>query len=53
MGAMNEMDQCVGFFSVKTHYGYTSDMVDCGVLPKYQHKGIGKALYSRAKEYFL
>lgn len=41
--AIDENGRCVGFFSVKIHYGYTGDIVVCGVLPKFQHGGIGKA----------
>ncbi|WP_425757495.1 hypothetical protein ACPW7J_04010 [Ihubacter sp. rT4E-8] len=34
----------MGFFSVKIHYSHTGDIFVCGVLPEYQHSGIGKML---------
>ena len=51
--AMNEAGRCIGFFSIKTHYGHTGDIFVCGILPEYQHMGAGKALYSRAEEYLI
>lgn len=52
-GTFNENDSCVGFFAVKTHYDYTGEILVCGILPEYQHIGIGKALYSVAEKYFI
>lgn len=52
-GVFLENDSCVGFFSVKTHYGYTGEIVVCGILQEYQHIGIGKALYGMAEKYFV
>ena len=51
--ALNERNQCIGFFSVRIHYGHTGDIFVCGICPEYQHKGIGRALYCRAEDYFV
>lgn len=51
--ALDKEDHCIGFFSVKTHYEHTGDIFVCGVLPEYQHYGIGKALYKIVEEYFV
>lgn len=50
--AFNENGQCIGFFAVTVHYGHTGDIVVCGVLPEYQHNGVGRALYRAVEEYF-
>lgn len=52
-GTFDENVRCVGFFAVKTHYDYTGEILVCGILPEYQHIGIGKALYSVAEQYFI
>lgn len=44
---------CIGFFAVTTHYGHTGEIVVCGVLPAYQHGGVGKALYQAAEGYLV
>lgn len=51
--ALNQEGHCVGFISVKTHYGHTGDIYVCGVLPEYHNKGIGKKLFASAEEYFV
>ncbi len=51
--AVDDTGKCVGFFSVKIHYQHTGDIFVCGVLPEYQHTGIGKALYRTSEEYFI
>lgn len=51
--ALNKAHTCVGFFAVKTHYGYTGAILMCGILPEYQHTGIGKTLYRLAEYYFM
>ena len=51
--AFNQANCCVGFFCVKTHYKNTGEIVVCGILPEYQHSGVGKILYSKAEEYFI
>lgn len=51
--ALNTAGECIGFFSVKIHYQHTGDIFVCGVLPEYQHVGIGKALYHAAENYFV
>lgn len=51
--ALNKDNTCVGFFAVKMHYGHTGDIFVCGVLPEYQHIGIGKTLYSMAEKHFI
>lgn len=49
--AINKENRCIGFFSVKIHYGHTGDIFVCGVLPEYHSNGIGKALYKIAEAY--
>ena len=51
--AEDNAGKCIGFFSVKTHYRHTGDIFVCGVLPEYQHEGIGKELYNAAEQYFI
>ena len=51
--AFNESGVCIGFLSVKIHYGRTGEIFVCGVLPEYHKKGIGKKLFSYAEEYFI
>ena len=51
--ALNKENKCVGFFSVKTHYGHTGEIFVCGILPEYQHSGIGKALYDTTEDYLI
>lgn len=38
--ALNEENKCIGFMSVKIHYGHTGDIFVCGVLPEYHYNGI-------------
>ena len=49
---MNNANKCLGFFSIKTHYQYTGEILVCGVHPEYQHNGVGKALYYVVEDYF-
>ncbi len=51
--ALNSAGKCVGFFSAKIHYDHTGDIYVCGVLPEYQHSGVGKALYHAVETYFI
>ena len=51
--ALNKENNCIGFFTVKMHYGHTGDIFVCGVLPQYQRNGIGKALYNIAETYLI
>lgn len=51
--ALNKENKCIGFFSVKIHYGHTGDIYVCGVLPRYQRDGIGKSLYNLAEVYLI
>lgn len=51
--AFDNDGKCLGFFSVRIHYGHTGDIFVCGVLPEYHHAGIGKALYHAAEKYFI
>lgn len=50
---LNKDKNCVGFFTVKTHYDRTGDVFVCGVLPEYHRNGIGKALYTTAEAYLI
>ena len=50
--ALNNANKCLGFFSIKTHYQYTGEILVCGVHPEYQHNGVGKALYYVVEDYF-
>lgn len=51
--AFNEYSECMGFLSVKIHYGHTGDIYVCGVIPEYHRKGIGRKLFSAADEFFI
>ncbi len=51
--AINKAGECIGFFSIKIHYQHTGDIFVCGVLPEYQHMGVGKVLYHAAENYFM
>ncbi|MDE7266893.1 MAG: GNAT family N-acetyltransferase [Lachnospiraceae bacterium] len=51
--ALNIAGQCIGFFAVKIHYQHTGDIFVCGVVPEYQHNGIGKKLYHVAENNFI
>lgn len=51
--AMDQRNICVGFLAVEMHYGHTGEIFVCGVLPEYQHNGIGKTLFSKAEEFFI
>lgn len=51
--AINNTDTCIGFFSVKTHYKHTGEIFVCGVLPEYQHHGVGKNLYKSVEKNFF
>jgi ribosomal protein S18 acetylase RimI-like enzyme len=50
--AADEDGNCVGFLSVKIHYGHTGDIYVCGILPEYHRMGIGRRLFSEADVYF-
>lgn len=49
--AVDQDGNCVGFISIKIHYGTTGDVYVCGVLPEYHKKGIGKKLMNSAEDY--
>ena len=51
--ALNHANKCLGFFSIKTHYQYTGEILVCGVHPEYQHNGVGKALYHVVENHFI
>jgi ribosomal protein S18 acetylase RimI-like enzyme len=51
--ALNNDNNCIGFFAIKTHYEHTGDIYVCGVLPEYHHNGIGKALYNKVEAYLI
>ena len=50
-GAFNEKNECVGFFSVKIHFGQTGEILVCGVLSEYQGNKVGSELYSQVEAY--
>jgi len=50
--ALNRDDKCIGFISIKIHYGHTGDIYVLGVLPEYHRKGVGRLLLAQAEEYF-
>lgn len=50
---LNQDNECIGFFSVKIHYGHTGDIFVCGVLPEHLHQGAGNALYYAVEEYLI
>jgi len=49
--ALSRDGRCIGFISVKIHYGHTGDIYALGVLPEYHRRGIGRLLVAKAKEY--
>lgn len=51
--ALNQDENCIGFISVKIHYGHTGDIYVFGVLPEYHNKGIGKKLIASAEEHLI
>lgn len=50
--ALSRDGKCIGFISIKMHYGYTGDIYVLGVLPEYHRKGVGRLLLAKAEEYF-
>lgn len=51
--ALDDSDECVGFFAVKIHYQHTGEIVVCGVHPEHHHNGAGTALYKTTEDFFL
>lgn len=51
--ALDGEKNCLGFFSVRIHYGHTGDIYVCGVRPECHRMGVGKALYGQAERFFL
>jgi len=51
--ALNKKNNCIGFFSVKIHYGHTGEIFVCGISPEYQRGGIGKTLYNTTEAYLI
>lgn len=51
--AVNSANKCIGFFSIKIHYQHTGDIFVCGVLPEYQHNGVGKAIYQIVENHLM
>ena len=43
--------QPVGFFTIKQHFPGAAEAYVLGVLPEYQHMGIGQAMLRRAEDY--
>lgn len=51
--AVDQNGRCLGFISAKVHYEHTGEIFVCGVLPEFQHKGVGKLLYDAAENYWM
>lgn len=51
--ALNKDNSCIGFLAGKIHYEHTGEIFVCGVLPEYQHIGIGKSLYRMAEKHLV
>lgn len=51
--ALDNADNCLGFFAVKIHYQHTGEIVVCGVHPERHHNGAGTALYKATEGYFI
>lgn len=51
--AFNYDQTCIGFISIDVHYDQTGEIYVMGVLPNFQHVGIGKALFSAAEKFLL
>ncbi len=51
--ALDGEGKCLGFFSVRIHYGHTGDIYVCGVRPECHRMGVGRALYGKAEQFFL
>lgn len=51
--ALEKDGRCVGFFAAAIHYGHTGEIVVCGIVPEYRHRGIGTALWRETEAYFL
>lgn len=47
--ALNGEGECLGFLSVRIHYGHTGDIYVCGVRPQCHRMGVGRALYGRSR----
>ena len=43
--------QPVGFFALKQHFPRAAEAYVLGVMPAYQHLGIGRAMLNRAEDY--
>ena len=46
-----DREECIGFISLKTHFNKTGEIYVCGVVPGFQHKGVGKALIYEVEKY--
>ena len=44
-----EKDQAVGFVSIKQHNPYSAEIYVMGILPRAQHRGLGRALIEQAQ----
>lgn len=51
--AMDGKGNCLGFYSVRIHYGHTGDIYVCGVRKDCHRMGVGKALYGQVERFFL
>lgn len=51
--ALDGEGNCLGFFSVRIHYGHTGDIYVCGVRPDCHRMGVGGALYEDVERFFL
>ena len=50
--AITDINECIGIFSGKIHYGSTGDIFVCAVSPQFNRIGVGSELYKEMEYYF-